>query len=89
MKESSTYQAILEEGRAKGQIQGALAEAKRLLRQLGEEAFGPPDAQTTAFIEQLDDLPRLEAFLRQTRTARNWREVFNVPAPSSRKRRRV
>jgi predicted transposase YdaD len=32
MKESSTYQAILEEGRAEGEVQGAIAEAKKALR---------------------------------------------------------
>src|SRR5579884_337636 len=63
MKESSTYQAILEEGRAEGQIQGALAEARKVLRLLGEEAFGPPDARTLAFIERMDDLAQLEDFL--------------------------
>jgi predicted transposase YdaD len=38
MTESSTYQAILEEGRA----EGAVAEAKKLLRLQGDDAFGPP-----------------------------------------------
>ncbi len=38
---SSTYQAILEEGRNEGRGEGAVAEARRLLRLQGEEAFGP------------------------------------------------
>src|SRR6266849_5488483 len=50
MKESSTYQAILEEGRS----EGAVAEARKVLRLQGEEAFGPPDARTAAQIERLD-----------------------------------
>jgi predicted transposase YdaD len=52
MKESSTYQAILEEGRLEGRNQGAVAEARRVLRLLGDEAYGPPEAQTAALIER-------------------------------------
>ena len=58
MKESSTYQAILEEGRTEGrtegQTEGALAEAKKVLRLLGDDAFGAPDERTAATIEGLD-----------------------------------
>jgi predicted transposase YdaD len=89
MKESSTYQAIVEEGRAEGIAQGmaegAVAEAKKLLRLLGDEAFGPPDAATTAAIEQLDDLVQLEDLLRRERTAGSWRELFG-PSAFSRRR---
>jgi hypothetical protein len=47
MKESSTYQAILEEG----EVRGAVAEAKKVLRLQGDDAFGPPDARTARAIE--------------------------------------
>src|SRR5262245_37232117 len=50
MRESVTYQAILEEGREEGKemgkAEGALAEAKKLLRLLGESRFGRLDAHT-------------------------------------------
>jgi predicted transposase YdaD len=93
MKESSTYQAIVEEGRvegiaqgmAKGLANGAVAEAKKVLRLLGDEAFGTPDSATAAAIEQLDNLVRLEDLLRRVRTAASWRELFG---PSSSGRRR-
>src|SRR4051794_36783067 len=60
MKESSTYQAILEEGRIEGRTEGrtmgrtegAIAEAKKILRIQGDEAFGPPDARTASALEQ-------------------------------------
>ncbi len=95
MKESSTYQAILEEGRQEGRVEGrmegrnegALVEAKKVLRLLGEEAFGPPDARITALIERLNDLTRLEDFLKRMRTAGSWQELFDRPKPGSRKRR--
>ena len=80
MKESSTYQAILEEGRT----EGAVAEARRLLRFLGEDAFGPPDTQTAVLIDRLDDLARLEELARRVRTAENWQELL---PPASQGRR--
>jgi predicted transposase YdaD len=87
MKESSTYQAILEEGRQEGRTEGALAEAKKVLRLQGDSAFGPPDAQTIAAIEQVDDLPHLEDLLRRVRSARSWQELFPASAPRPRFRR--
>jgi predicted transposase YdaD len=85
MKESSTYQAILEEGRAEGRIEGAVAEAKRTLRLQGDDAFGPPDPRAAAVIERLDDLPRLEEMLRRVRTASSWPELLGR-LPSTRRR---
>src|SRR5437773_7375334 len=41
MKESSTYQAILEEGRTEGRSEGAVAEARKLLRVFGDGTLGP------------------------------------------------
>lgn len=87
MKESSTYQLILEEGRTEGRNEGALAEAKKVSRLLGEEAFGPPDARITAHIERLNDLTRLEDLLKRMVTAGSWQELFAQPAPGPRKRK--
>ena len=91
MKESSTYQAILEEGRAegliKGEARGALVEARKLLRIFGDRAFGAPDAQTAAAIERIDDLARLEALCNQLPSARSWQELLGQPSTRrSRKR---
>ncbi len=87
MKESSTYQAILEEGRTEGRTEGAVAEAKKLLRLLGDDAFGPPDSRTAKAIEQIDDLARLEELLKRFRTAGSWQDLLGQPAPSRRGRR--
>ena len=43
MKESATYQAILQEGLAEGEARGAVREARKLLRKFGDRAFGPPN----------------------------------------------
>lgn len=88
MKESSTYQAILEEGRTEGRNEGALTEAKKVLRLLGESAFGPPDERIAAQIERLNDLAELEDVLKHIRTATTWQDLFGPPARGPQKRRR-
>ena len=81
MKESSTYQAIVEEG--------AVAEARKVLRLLGDDAFGRPDRPTAEIIERLDDLTRLEELLKRVRTAGSWHELLGKPVTSRRKGRRL
>ncbi len=61
MKESSTYQAILEEGRR----EGAIIEARKLLRLWGEEPLGLPDARIAAAIERLNDLAQIEELFKR------------------------
>jgi hypothetical protein len=53
MRESTTYQAILREGRITG-------EQQILLRQ-GTKRFGDPDVATVSAIEAIHDIDRLEA----------------------------
>lgn len=88
MKESTTYQAILAEGRAEGRAEGAVAEAKKVLRLQGDDAFGPPDPRTARLIEALDELARLEELLKRVRTAASWQELLGQPAAGRRTRRR-
>ena len=92
MKESSTYQAILEEGRAEGRTEGrsegAVLEARKVLRLLGDAVFGPPDARTAAAIEDLEDLSGLEALLRRVHAAQSWQELVGQPAARRRGGRR-
>ena len=84
MKESSTYQAILQEGRAEGELRGAVAELKKMVRRLGDAAFGPPDSRAAATIERLDDLPRLEEMLGSVSAASGWSELLGRQ-PSARR----
>jgi predicted transposase YdaD len=88
MKESSTYQAILAEGREEGRTEGAVAEAKKVLRLQGDDAFGPPDARTAATLERLSDLAQLEELLKRVRTAGSWQELLGPPRPGRRGGRR-
>lgn len=88
MKESSTYQAILEEGRQEGITVGAVAEAKKVLRLQGDGLFGVPDARTVAAIERIDNLMQLEDLLRRLPSATTWQELLGPAAGASRKGRR-
>lgn len=86
MKESSTYQAIMDEGRT----EGAVAEARRLLRLIGDDAFGPPDARSAALIERLEALDHLEELIKKVRTAASWNDLLGKPSsrPRGAKRKR-
>jgi hypothetical protein len=92
MKESTTYQAIVEErrveGSARGRAEGAVAELKKMLRTIGEQAFGEPDAATLAAIEKLNNLERLEDLLKRVYTADDWADLSVRPAAARKGRRR-
>lgn len=88
MKESSTYQAILEEGRAEGRTEGAMTEARKLLLRFGARTLGPPDVQTATTIDSIDDLARLEALLDQLPSAASWNELLRSSSQSRRGKRR-
>ena len=77
MKESVTYQAILEEGEEKG----ALAEARKIVLRLGRNRFGPPDARVTAAVEAIADVERLEELGERLLSAASWDELLGLPAP--------
>src|SRR3954447_2237409 len=73
MRESTTYQAILREGRITG-------EQKLLLRQ-GTKRFGEPDAMTAAAIEAIQDIDRLEALGERILDTgiRDWDDLLRTP----------
>ena len=68
MQESTTYQAILREGRKEGLIEGRneglnegrVREARRLLLRQGIKRLGEPDTATVAALEAIQDIDRLE-----------------------------
>ncbi len=84
MKESVTYQAILEEGEAKGKAEGKLEEAKRFLRLQGESNFGPPSPAAVKALERLADLQRLEELGVRLLKAGSWEELLDLPLPRRR-----
>lgn len=76
MRESSTYQAILEEGREAGREEGQVVQARGDVIDLGTEKFGPPESVTIAAIERLDDLVILRRLLRSILRASTWGELL-------------
>jgi predicted transposase YdaD len=76
MKESVTYQAIIEEGEAQGIAKGEIMEARSLLLRLGRRRFGPPPATVTQMIDGIRDLSRLEAIAEQIVDASGWDDLI-------------
>jgi predicted transposase YdaD len=74
MRESTTYQAILQEGRQEGIIVGReegitlgrIKGEQQALLLLGTKQFGPPDPATVAAIQAIQDMGRLGALLVRT-----------------------
>ena len=79
MKESTTYQAILQEGRQ----EGALAEARRMLLLAAQHHLGAPDAAAQAALERIQEVERLEELMTRVAGAASWQELL---APSPRRR---
>jgi hypothetical protein len=61
MQESTTYQAILREGRTEGRV----AEAQRMLLMLGETRFGVASETMRSAVEAIHDVERLERMTRR------------------------
>jgi predicted transposase YdaD len=74
MRESVTYQIILEEGEALGRLR----QARRDLLDLGTEKFGAPDALTMSTLSSLDDAERLGRMVRAILRANSWQELLSA-----------
>jgi hypothetical protein len=76
MRDSSAYQAILEEGAERCQIE----EARKLLLRWGTKRLGNPDAATEAALRAITDLDRLELLLdRLQQNVTSWAELLRAP----------
>src|SRR5947208_1676545 len=89
MKESVTYQAIVEEGVVKGRLEGA----RRILLRLAEQQFGKPaGARARAQVESISSLEMLEELAGRLLRVGTWEELLaevTTPAPrGSRKKKR-
>jgi len=80
MRESSTYQFILDEGRAEGRAEGEARgrsdEARRLILRQGTKRFGAPDAATEAALAAVDTVERLEQLAERLLEAESWAELL-------------
>jgi predicted transposase YdaD len=76
MKESVTYQAILDEGRAEGRAKGRAEELQRVLLLQGEKRFGPAGARVRETLAALHDIERLEALSLRLLDVESWDELL-------------
>ena len=67
MKESSTYQYILEEGRTE--------EARKILLRHGTRRFGIPDAPAQQAIENITSVEILETLIDRAADVESWSEL--------------
>jgi hypothetical protein len=76
MRESSTYQAIVEEGRAEGRAEGQAAEARRIVVRLGSQKLGAPDPTVVTALEGVDDIDVLENLITSILTVSSWSDLL-------------
>jgi hypothetical protein len=74
MKESVTYQAILEEGEAQGEAK----EARKFLIMLGRNQYGEPSPEVLATLNSVADVTRLEELGVRLLKASSWEELVRM-----------
>lgn len=72
MRESVTYQAILEEGREEGRMR----ELHRVILRLGRLRFGDADPTVRQEIEAIRDIETLEELTDRLVTVSSWGELL-------------
>jgi hypothetical protein len=100
MKESVTYQAILEEGmaegraagraagRVEGEAEGEAKEARKMLLLLGHDQFGPPPVNVQATLDALADVNRIEELSLRVKHAASWQDLLGLAGPRRRSSRK-
>jgi predicted transposase YdaD len=78
MKESVTYQAILEEGKAEGEAKGKAEGARKLLLLMGRDRLGEPSTKVMARLDALTDLGQLEALGLRLLHVNTWEELLGA-----------
>jgi predicted transposase YdaD len=72
MQESTTYQAILREGRELGKTE----EARQILLRLGGSEFGPAEPEILAIIDAIPDAAGINDLIFRIRTVATWEELL-------------
>jgi predicted transposase YdaD len=80
MRESSTIQAFIEEGRRKGLQEGLeegeAREARRIILRLGRKRLGAVDETVEAKVNEIVDLEQLEALTERIDQVSSWDELL-------------
>jgi hypothetical protein len=88
MKESVTYQAILEEGAAIGEARGKAEEARKILLLQGRARFGDPPPEVRAALDSMSDVRKLEELTVRLLQAASWQELLALKGSARRARGR-
>lgn len=88
MEESVTYQAIVEEGMAKGLARGKREEARKNLLLLGEKRFGPLPADGALALAVVEELEKLEQLLVRVLDVKSWEELLGLPSKRGGRRKK-
>jgi predicted transposase YdaD len=88
MRESVTYQAIIEEGKAEGLTEGRIEEARTILLLQGRSRFGEPSPEELAAVHALTDVRKLERLSLRLLEATSWSELLGLNGVGRRGRRR-
>lgn len=88
MKESVTYQAIIEEGEAIGEAKGKKEGSRKLILLQGRSKFGDPSAEAEAALNALSDVRQLEKLGVRLLHASSWEELLDLNGPGRRNRGR-
>jgi hypothetical protein len=75
MRESDTYQYILEEGRAEGRLKGA----RRILLRQGLKKFGKPDKLQHDVLLSIADIECLCRLGERLLDVSTWEELLQTP----------
>jgi hypothetical protein len=75
MRESDTYQAILEEGREEGEVRGA----RWVLLRQGRKKLGEPDEATQRALLAITDLDRIGRLSDRLPEVSSWQELLQTP----------
>ena len=78
MKESSTYQAILEEGREEGREEGWQRGTHEFLLRTGTKKFGSPSTMERAALIGITDGARLSRLAERLFDAASWQELLST-----------
>jgi hypothetical protein len=72
MQESSTFQAVINEGRVEGRVEGRISEGRRMLFLVGRKRFGEPSTVVREAIETIDEPEKIETLVNRLFEVESW-----------------
>ena len=77
MRESTTYQALINEGKNEGRVEGRVESRTEDVLRLGTRRLGKPPQKTRALILSIRDESRLNELFDRAIDASSWNEIVN------------